>query len=109
VVWAALIIGVCGGVAFLGPALFWRSGQVADRLPRLRRAPREEGTGTDPAETRALVEGLGTFHDLREELLLRAMQVKAGNGLDVEVDAFRRASDRFLELAGRDLRAEERR
>jgi hypothetical protein len=32
------------------------------------------------------------------------MQVKAESGLDVEVDAFRRASDRFLQLARRDIR-----
>ena len=104
-VWAALIIGLCSGVVFLGSGFVVRWGRVRDRLVELWNSPREEPL--EPSEAEALAEGLGTFDSLREELLLRARLVKLDRALEVELDAFRTASDRFLHLAGRDGRSDE--
>jgi hypothetical protein len=105
VVWAALIIGLCCGVVFLGSGFAVRWGRVRERLVELWSSPREERP--DPGEARALAEGLGMFDSLREELLLRARRAKLEHDLDVELDAFRTASDRFLHLAGHESRSDE--
>ena len=99
-VWAALIIGLGCGVLFLGSGLVVRFGEIWERLRRLGGSPRRP----DPAEARALAERLGAFDALREELLLRAMRAKADTDLGAELDAFREASDRFLQLVGHELR-----
>ena len=104
-VWAALIIGVCSGVLFLGSTLVWRPRRLTERLVGFWRSPRDEQI--DPAEERALAERLDAFDALREELLLRAIRAKAESDVDTELDAFRRASERFLQLAAREIRGGE--
>lgn len=104
-VWAALIIGVCSCVVFLVSGFVVRWGRVRERLVELWSSPREERL--DRREARALAEGLGVFDSLREELLLRARRAKLEHDLDVELDAFRTASERFLQLAGHDSRSDE--
>jgi hypothetical protein len=102
VVWAALIIGLCSGVVFIGSGLSWRLGRSVERFRRLRPSlPDEERPSL--ARSRELSERLGTFSDLRDELLQRARRAKASNDLDAELDAFREASDQFLQLAGHDV------
>ncbi len=104
-VWAALIIGVCSGVLFLGSALVWRPRRLSERLLALWGARHDDEI--DPAEERALAERLDAFDALREELLLRAIRAKAESDVDTELDAFRRASERFLQLAAREIRGGE--
>jgi hypothetical protein len=97
VVWAALIIGLCSGVVFIGSGLWWRLGRSVERLRQLRPSPPDD----EPMSlaSRALAERLGMFNDLRDELLQQARRAKASNDLDAELEAFRRASDKFLRLA----------
>jgi hypothetical protein len=111
VVWAALIVGLGSGVIFLGSGLVWRLGGVRERLLHFSRKPRRDALA-DRAEARILGERLATFDALREELLLRALRAKLGredpaateSDLAASLEAFRKASGRFLELAEREIR-----
>jgi len=110
-VWAALLIGLGSGALLLvgvlrGTGIGTRIREPLARVPSLRGRRREESCerAVEPAQ----LEGpLRMFNELRDELLLHVVRAKSPPGepadsdpvFDESLEAFRKASERFVEKA----------